>query len=191
MNILTDPLPSTIRLQDQDVEIKTDFRPWLQFIQTIQEYDLTVLTLDEYAEMTERISRILFEKKIDLTYDLFPAVVHFFSDYDNGKKGTSATEKLVDYEIDSDAIYSSFAQVYGIRLAAEKMHWYEFRALFANLSEDCPVGRLMHIRSMKDSDVPKEKLQDLHKLQESVALPVFRSYAEDNEALNKLRKALK
>ncbi len=191
MNILTDPLPSTIRLQDQEIRIKTDYRPWLQFIQTIQEYDLANLTLEKYAEVTERISRILFQEKIDLTYDLFPAVVNFFLDYDNGKKGTSQNEKLVDYAIDADAIYSSFAQVYGIRLAAEKMHWYEFRALFANLPEDCPVGRLIHIRSMKDSDVPKEKLQDLHKLKESVALPVFRSYAEDDEALNKLRKALK
>lgn len=191
MNILTDPLPSTIRLQDQDIEIKTDFRPWLQFIQTIQEYDLAALTLDEYAEMTERISRILFEGKIDLTYDLFPAVVNFYSDYDNGKKGTSTTEKLVDYAIDADAIYASFAQFYGIRLAVVKMHWYEFRALFANLPEDCPVGRLMHIRGMKDSDVPKEKRADLRKLKQSVALPTFRSYAEDNEALNNLRKALK
>ncbi len=191
MNILTDPLPSTIRLQDQDIEIKTDFRPWLQFIQTIQEYDLTAITLEKYAEMTERISRILFQEKIDLTYDLFPAVVNFFLDYDNGKKGTSQNEKLVDYAIDADAIYSSFAQVYGIRLTNVTMHWYEFRALFANLPEDCSIGRLIHIRSMKDSDVPKEKRQDLHKLKESVALPVFRSYAEDDEAINKLRKALK
>ena len=191
MNILTDPLPSTIRLQDQDIEIKTDFRPWLQFIQTIQEYDLTAITLEKYAEVTERISRILFEERIDLTYDLFPAVVTFFLGYSNGKRTESTNERLVDYAIDADAIYSSFAQVYGIRLTNVTMHWYEFRALFANLPEDCSIGRLIHIRSMKDSDVPKEKRQDLHKLKESVALPVFRSYAEDDEALNKLRKALK
>ena len=191
MNILTDPLPSTIRLQNRDVEIKTDFRPWLQFIQTIQEYNLEALSLEEYAEMTERISRILFEEELELTYDLFPAVVTFFSDYTNGKKDESRNEKLVDYAIDADAIYASFAQIYGIRLSDAKLHWYEFRALFANLPEDCPVGRLMHIRSMKDSDVPKEKRQDLRKLKESVALPTFRSYAEDNEAMNNLRKALK
>ena len=191
MNILTDPLPSTIRLQNKDVHIKTDFRPWLQFIQIIQEYNLDAMTLDEYTEMTERIGRILFEESIDLTYDLFPAAVTFFTGYSNGKKSESTNEKLVDYAIDADAIYASFSQVYGIRLADEKMHWYEFRALFANLPEDCPVGRLIHIRSMEDSDVPKEKVADLHKLKESVALPIFRSYAEDNEALNNLRKALK
>ncbi len=191
MNILTDPLPSTIRLQNRNVEIKTDFRPWLQFIQTIQEYNLESMTMEEYAEMTERISRILFEDKPELTYDLFPAVVTYFSDYSNGKKGESTGEKLVDYSIDADAIYASFAQVYGIRLTNVKMHWYEFRALFSNLPEDCPAGRLIHIRSMKDSDVPKDKVQELHRLKESVALPIFRSYAEDNEALNNLRKALK
>ena len=191
MNILTDPLPTTVNLQNRDVEIKTDFLPWLQFVQIIQEYNLDVLTMDDYIEMVERISRILFTVQPELTYDLFPAVVTFFSDYSNGKKGESTNEKLVDYSIDADAIYASFAQVYGIRLSETKMHWYEFRALFANLPEDCPVGRLMHIRGMKDSDVPKEKRADLLKLKQSVALPTFRTYAEDNEALNNLRKALK
>lgn len=192
MNILTDPLPTTVNLQNREVEIKTDFRPWLQFIQTIQEYNLEALTMDDYIEMVERISGILFETKPEVTYDLFPAVVAFFSGYSNGKKGESTNEKLVDYSIDADAIYASFAQVYGIRLLNEtRMHWYEFRALFANLPEDCPVGHLMHIRGMKDSDVPKEKRAELRKLKQSVALPTFRSYAEDNEALNNLRKALK
>lgn len=191
MNILTDPLPTTIRLQNQDVEIKTDFRPWLQFIQIVQEYNLEALTIEEYAEMTERISQTLFREPPELTYDLFPAVVTFFSGYSNGKKGESQNEKIVDYSIDADAIYSSFAQVYGLRLSSEKMHWYEFRALFANLPEDCAVGRLMHIRSMKETDVPKEKRQDLRKLKESVALPTFRTYAQDSTALANLRKALK
>lgn len=191
MNILTDPLPTTVNLQNREVEIKTDFRPWLQFVQIIQEYNLEALTMDDYIEMVERISRILFTVQPELTYDLFPAVVAFFSGYSNGKKGESTNEKLVDYSIDADAIYSSFAQVYGIRLNETKMHWYEFRALFENLPEDCPVGRLMHIRGMKDSDVPKEKRADLLKLKQSVALPTFRTYAEDNEALNNLRKALK
>ena len=146
--------------------------------------------MDDYIEIVERISGILFEEQPELTYDLFPAVVTFFSGYSNGKKGESS-EKVVDYSIDADAIYASFAQVYGIRLNMIQMHWYEFRALFENLPEDCPVGRLMHIRAMKDSDVPKEKRADLHKLKESVALPIFRSYAEDNQALNNLRKALR
>lgn len=191
MNILTDPLPTTIRLQEKDVEIKTDFRPWLQFVQVLQEYNLEAMTLEEYAEMTERISKVLFDEEIDLTYDLFPAAVTFFSGYSNGKKSESKNEKLVDYAIDADAIYSSFAQVYGIRLGQTQMHWYEFRALFANLPEESPIGKLIHIRSMKDSDVPKEKRTEFRKLKESVALPAFRSYSEDTNALNNLRKALK
>lgn len=191
MNILTDPLPTTIRLQGNDIEIKTDFRSWLQFAQTIQEYDLDRLALEDYAEMLERISKILFREPPEITYDLFPIVAAFYSGFSNGKKGESSSKKLVDYAIDAEVIYASFAQVYGIRLNAERMHWYEFRALYANLPDDCALGRLMHIRSMKDSDVPKEKRGELHKLQESVALPVYRSYEEDNEALNNLRKALR
>lgn len=191
MNILTDPLPTMIRLQNRDVEIKTDFRPWLQFVQIVQEYDLDNLSIEEYADLLERISRVLFDVSPEITYDLFPAVAAFFSGFSNGKKSESTGTRIVDYAIDADAIYASFAQVYGIRLNTERMHWYEFRALFSNLPEECPVGHLMRIRTMKDSDVPKEKRGELRKLKESVALPTFRSYEEDHDALSNLRKALK
>ena len=140
---------------------------------------------------TERISRILFTRQPELSAELFPAIVAFFCGFSDTKKGDADRERTYDYSIDADAIYSSFAQAYGIRLDRTQMHWYEFRALFANMPEDCAIGRLIRIRSMKDSDVPREKRQDLHKLKESVALPAFRSYKEDNEALTNLRKALK
>ena len=191
MNILTDPLPTTITVQDTEIPIKTDFRVWIQFIGIVQEYDLEHLTVEDYIDMTERISRILFTRQPELSAELFPAIVAFFCGFSDTKKGDADRERTYDYSIDADAIYSSFAQAYGIRLDRTQMHWYEFRALFANMPEDCAIGRLIRIRSMKDSDVPREKRQDLHKLKESVALPAFRSYKEDNEALTNLRKALK
>lgn len=191
MNILTDPLPSTIQVLDAEIPIKTDFRVWIRFVNIVQEYDLDHLTIDEYIDMMERISELLFNKQPEMSAELFPAIVAFFAGYSNEKKGDADGKKTYDYNIDADAIYSSFAQIYGIRLADQQMHWYEFRALFANLPEDCPIGKLIHIRTMKDSDVPKEKRMEFRKLKESVSLPAFRSYAEDDKALNNLRKALK
>lgn len=192
MNILTDPLPNTISIQGREVAIKTDFRDWLRFIAIVRDYDLDRLTIEDYAEMVRRISETLFEDPPEITYDLFPAVTAFYSGFSNGKKSESDDNKrLFDYEIDAESIYSSFAQVYGIRLKNEKMHWYEFRALFVALPEECALGKLIHIRSMKESDVPKDKRGELRKAKEAVALPVYRSYAEDDEALANLRKALK
>lgn len=191
MNILTDPLPTTIQIKDAEVPVKTDFRVWIQFINIVQEYDLERLTVDDYIDMMERISKTLFTKQPELSAELLPAIVAFFSGYTNEKKGDTDRQKTYDYNIDADAIYSSFAQYYGIRLESTNMHWYEFRALFANLPEESPIGKLIHIRTMKESDVPKEKLSEFRRLKESVALPAFRSYAEDNTALTNLRKALR
>lgn len=191
MNILTDPLPSTIKIGDKEIPVKTDFRIWIRFISIMQEYDLDHLTVEDYVDMMDRVSKLLFSRPPELSNELFLAIVTFFSGFSNEKKGDTNGKKTYDYNIDADAIYSSFAQIYGIRLAGQQMHWYEFRALFANLPEECPIGKLIHIRTMKDSEVPKEKRTEFRKLKESVALPAFRSYAEDDNALNNLRKALR
>ena len=59
------------------------------------------------------------------------------------------------------------------------------------MPEESPIGKLIHIRTTKEEDVPAEKRAKFHKLKESIALPAFRSYAEDNEVLSNLRNALR
>lgn len=191
MNILADPLPESITVQGEEVPVKTDFRVWIRFTAIVQEYDLDHLTVSDYADMVERVSKCCLYKEREITHDLFPAIVSFFSGFTTGKPAKDGGKKTFDYSIDADAIYSSFAQAYGIRLAGMSMHWYEFRALFANLPEESPVGKLIRIRTMKENDVPKEKRTELRALKEAVALPVYRSYAEDDAVLANLRKALR
>lgn len=191
MNILTDPFPTTIQVDGKEISIKTDFRVWIRFISLVQEYDLDNLTVGDYIDMTERISKLLFIRQPESSAELFPAIVTFFSGFSTGKKGDHDRKRTFDYEIDADAIYASFAQVYGIRLDRAEMHWYEFRALFSNLPEECPIGKLIHIRLTKEEDVAAEKRAEFRKLKESVELPAFRSYDEDNEVLTKLRNALR
>lgn len=57
--------------------------------------------------------------------------------------------KMFDYEQDSEVIYASFIQQYGIDLIEEKgkLDYFKFRALFTNLSSNTPFQQIVHIRS--------------------------------------------
>ena len=195
MNILLDTLPKTINLDGKKVPIKTDFRDWVRFTKILQDYNLDQMTGVEFVEMMEKIISTLFfeSQKIQISFELFQEIVNFyvgFSERKNNKKKNDGP-RTYDFVIDADAIYSSFYKEYGIRLIEHEMHWYEFRSLFSNLSENSPVGYLNRIRTMKESEVPAEKRVEFIELKEDLALPAFGSYVEDESVMKKLYARLK
>lgn len=195
MNILFDTLPTTIQIEEKEVPIKTDFRCWLRFAGIVQKYDLDNITVGEFVEMMEKIISTVFKdpEDIEINVSLFSNLLNFYVGFyeRKNKKEKEEQEKSFDFEIDADAIYASFVKEYGIRLKDTEMHWYEFRTLFGHLADDTPIGKLIQIRMMKESDVPKEKREELQKIKEEIALPSFGSYAEDENVLKKLREKLK
>ena len=70
MNILADPLPESITVQGEEVPVKTDFRVWIRFTAIVQEYDLDRLTVSDYADMVERVSKCCLYKEREITHDL-------------------------------------------------------------------------------------------------------------------------
>lgn len=195
MNILFDTLPTTIQIEGKEVPIKTDFRCWLRFAEIVQKYDLDTITIGEFVEMMEKIISTVFKdpEDIEINVSLFSNLLNFYVGFYERKdrKDKEESEKSFDFEIDADAIYASFVKEYGIRLKDTEMHWYEFRTLFGNLSDDTPIGKLIRLRTMKEEDVPKDKLTEFRKLKEEIALPSFGSYAEDENVKKKLREKLK
>lgn len=82
--------------------------------------------------------------------------------------------KTFDYEQDSEAIYASFLQQYGIDLIKEKgkLDYFKFRALFTNLDPNTPFQRIVHIRTENPSKYvnDQEYLNQLNLQQQTFAL---------------------
>lgn len=195
MNILFDTLPNTVNIDGKVVPIKTDYRSWLKFIEIVQGYNLENITVEGYVEMMDKVISTLFHQSqnIEITVSLFGVIMAFFTGFtDEKRKSESKSEKPTsDFRIDADEIYTSFVQDYGIRLAESQMHWYEFRTLFSNLSENTALGKLIRLRTMDEEDIPKEKLAEFRQLQKEIQLPSFGSYVQDETVLAKLRNRLK
>ncbi|TSB47124.1 Gp15 family bacteriophage protein [Alkalicoccobacillus porphyridii] len=91
-------------------------------------------------------------------------------------------EKLMDLEQDSEFIFSSFLQAYGLNLheAQGKLQWREFQALLNGLPSDTILKRIIEIRAYEPSshDTAEYKMQ-MEKLQKRFALHDVEEEEED------------
>ena len=89
-------------------------------------------------------------------------------------------QKYYSFTQDAEAIYASFREQYGINLLQEKgkLHWDEFKALFAGLGPNTYFQRIVEIRMRDTSKLEGQALNDTLKAQQ---------YYELNE--NKTEKA--
>ena len=81
----------------------------------------------------------------------------------NDMQGNLTKEvKYYSFTQDAEAIYSSFREQYGINLLKEKgkMHWDEFKALFAGLNEKTYMSRIIQIRMRDTSKLEGQELTD-------------------------------
>lgn len=90
------------------------------------------------------------------------------------KNTTENDDKSVySFSEDADFIFSSFLKDYKINLIEErdKLHWYEFKALFNSLSQDTKMIEVIRIRQWKKSEHDtKEYVENMLKLQKIYAL---------------------
>jgi len=184
MNILLDKLPTSIIANGEKLKINPDFRVWIE-VSYVLDTLTEKITSDILAGVTEKIIELAFyEQPRTINDKLFIEIIDFYSGYSQKvAKASGKVERVFDYKNDSELIYASFAQQYGIRLINEQMHWIEFSTLFKNLGEDTAFRQVVRIRTMKANDVPKEQRSDLAKLKELYKLPISK---DDEELISKL-----
>ena len=85
-----------------------------------------------------------------------------------------------DLEQDAEYIYASFLQDYGIDLFEQqgKLHWYQFKALLAGLSETTKFKRVLEIRQMP---LPTGKNSGKHRAEVE---KIKKAYALKNKAVS-------
>lgn len=86
-------------------------------------------------------------------------------------------DRLIDYEIDADAIFTSFLML-GINLHEQigKLQWDEFNAVLSSLPEDTPMSKIIEIRAYDPNSNAhkhdsKEYKRQMRTLKEKYRLP--------------------
>lgn len=165
MNILIDLLPTKVEIDSKEYEINSNFRTSLLF---------SLLMEDDDVGEEQKIIQAL-----NLYYPTIPAdinkaiekIIWFYKCGKEDKKASSnrnrnrnSTEKVLDYNVDADYIYSAFMSQYNIDLQdIEYLHWWKFRALFDSLDENNRLSKIIQYRSMDLSKIKDKEQKKFYK----------------------------
>jgi len=177
MNMLTDELTPFVRYEGRRYRTCCSFDNVLE-VQRM--YKDTRLTDSEKAEQAlvmlvyDRFKVWLLKpsQKVELLNQVFKEQIQLPK-----KPRIGRQMRTFDFALDSEYIYASFMQEYGMDLnqLQGKLHWKKFIALFQGLSDKTKIREIMKIRGM---DVPaptkynQKEIQNIQELKSFYALPV-------------------
>lgn len=161
MDWLTRPLPQTIEIGGQLVEIRTGWRRAVRSY-ILQDKHPTGLNLtDATALLTSWFARDGQIPQIvkDNPYSALKAAYDWRDDafseampYGNGS-GEKTSKKTFDWEADSGIVRIDFRRIYGIDLASYQVHWYEFALLFSGI---CAMDTLVSSAMQARKPLPRD-----------------------------------
>lgn len=189
MNILVDPLPTTVKIGGQDWPINTAFYVWVLFEITMQDPTLTD------AEKIEQALPLCFPTVPPDLNGALDALLWFYRCGEDSPKpgkgsGGGTHKKAYCFEQDANLIYASFMACYGIDLAeADSLHWWKFRALFRGLPQECEMVKVMGYRTADLKGMGKaqrklyEKMRKVYALANARSVESAMSLAERNQRM--------
>lgn len=167
-------LPDSVEIGGIEYKLNTDFRIGIK-----AESVLTDKTRPEESKVEEMI-RLYFPVCPPWQYgkEIVSAIIWFYTgeDVESNKKRRSMDgeeKRHFSFEHDSALVFSAFYQQYGVDLSEiEYMHWWKFKAMFASLSEETQLVKVIQYRATKiTSKMPKETADFYRKMKRLYALP--------------------
>lgn len=190
MNILIDLVPSTLTVDGIEYPIQSDFRTWILFEQLLLDTD------DEFPEdeIFQTAKELIFKKAPPNEFDeeTSEKIQEFYTCGKTQVVNESSKEKqsdlIYDYDFDDAYIYAAFLQQYSIDLqTVDYLHWWQFKAMFKALKDDCMIVKIMGYRAIDiDDKMPKEQKIFYHKMKKLYALPRPANEVEKEKELEDL-----
>ena len=162
--------PDSVSVCGTKHPVNTDFRIMCRFEIAIQKSDT--------AEITSAVSDFFYS---DIPADINAAVNAVLEFYlcgkqaEDGKPSGKNGKRCYDYSEDWKYFIAAFRQQYGIDLNTAQLHWWEFSALFAGLTDETELVKIMQIRCTNLKDISDKKERErIKKLQERYTLKQYR-----------------
>lgn len=190
MNLLINPLPTTVEISGQDYPINSAFYIGVEFEIMMQNPNLS-----DQEKAREALS--LYYPQIP--YDIEGAIDALLWFYrcgadapkpDGGESGhKQQMKKAYCFEQDCDLIYAAFWSSYHIDLSVSNLHWWKFRALFRGLPSDCEIVKIIGYRTADLNGLDKatkkhyEKMRKLYAIKNPRSVESTMSLAERNQKM--------
>lgn len=174
MNLLTDPLPTTVSIDGRAWAIHTSFTVGVRFELLMQDETLT-----QQARMQQALA--LYYPALP---DNLPAAMEQLLWFYRCGKDAPATgsaphghatggraARAYCFRQDAQLFLAAFWSCYRIDLTeADDLHWWKFRALLAGLPADCRLVEVMGHRTADTTGLPKKQKAHCERMRRLYAL---------------------
>ncbi|MDD6214204.1 MAG: Gp15 family bacteriophage protein [Firmicutes bacterium] len=162
MSILTQTLPKGIVSHGHYYAINTDFRTWLKFGELISDKRISTL------KKAKKIIELCYKERLPDSFDdAMTALMEFYAPKDAAQKSGGQYQKkearVFSFSEDADLIYAAFLSEYGIDLCSAELHWWQFRALFSALPQDCRLMQVVGFRSTDPGEIKDSKKRSFYR----------------------------
>lgn len=161
--------PHTVKIGTDSFEIDPDFRIMTAFESGVQTSDT--------AAIISAVSDF-FKGNIPAdTEGAVKAVISFYlcGEASKEKSGGTGQKRCYDFKEDMRYFTAAFRQQYNIDLNTANLHWWEFSALFAGLTDETELVKIMQIRCTDVKNISdKSERNRIKRLQEHYALKEHR-----------------
>ena len=168
MNILTAAPPNTVTVGGKQYPINTSFRVGIQF-------ELTALA-DKLTP--EGILQMYYGAKWPTPYEeaieqaiLFYQLGDAQKEEPEAKRELTKSKRSYDFEVDADAIYTSFRSAYNIDLLHEDIHWWAFRELMLGLPDESMFKQRVYYRTADTTGMSNKQKKHIEAIRTKFALP--------------------
>lgn len=164
-SILTDRLPYSVRIGDQDAPIDTRTSTALNCIRKLRE------------DLPEEAKAVYVIKRMGVGMEGFAAVVEYLAGPPSVERERSPGLPSFDYIQDANLLHAAFQQAYGLSLdEITSMHWWRFLSLLEGLPGNTRFMEVIGIRTMEiDAKDSAEAKARKRKAKRSVALKDLRT----------------
>lgn len=167
MNILTQSLPTKIKVNGIVYDINYDYRTAINILLAFEDNDLM------YQEKVYIMLKNLYKDDI-LESDIDEAIMKAIKFLDLGKEYEEKPIEPRTYSFSKDGnyIFTGINSSHHIDVEKEHdLHWWKFMAMFMDMSSECTFGELVYYRKRKqEGKLSKEEKENYKKIKDIVEL---------------------
>lgn len=175
-------LQNTIEVNNKTYEIYTDTQHFFAFLRILKSNKVKENEIDfmfKYSIPQDKTQAL--KKLVEFAYPK--------RELPKTNENEKSQEILLDYDKDSELLYSAFKEQYNVDLIKDKLHWHEFQALLFGL-QNTKLNKIIEFRSyvIKQTDSKEYRTQMLElKRQWTIEEPITE---EEQKAIDKFDKLL-
>lgn len=178
MNILTDKLPTKIKVNENVYDINYDYKTALKTLMAFEDDELT------QSEKCYILLNNIYKQDIpgiDELEAISKAIKFLNLGVESESNSNKESPRVYSFSKDASYIYSGISQTHKVDLEKESnLHFWKFMSFFMDMTPECMFGELVYYRKRKqEGKLTKDEKKQYEKIKDLVDLEKIKIKSEE------------